>query len=299
MEVAKLQRVWKILMRGLCWACGLSWLCVFCVLPVALNMELRWLMTPLVLGASCMLVLWLVSCGVYWLVCGVYWQVCAFRGRVWRFERLLAVVSLLIFLGGYKGIGTPVRYALCLGSCSSVSVEPTWHVSLAQKCFMRLTDDWSNGRFGMRLVASEVEFHQNYYPVVEEGSCRISFDAGNGEHAHFCDEFTLALPDASDASSLEICFAEDSPALGIAVRPELDRGNSDAEAVWQSGHAPQQWCESQGYLWLPVHAGKPLELPVMDGEVAFEVVYPITWYSDVADRRAPYTSVYFDVSRIK
>jgi hypothetical protein len=37
----------------------------------------------------------------------------------------------------------------------------------------------------------------------------------------------------------------------------------------------------------------------MDGVVAFDVVYPITWYSDVADRRAPYTSVYFDVSRIK
>lgn len=249
-------------------------------------------MNSLVLGASCMLLLLLVLCGVYWLAC-------AFRGRVWRFERLLAVVSLLIFLGGYKGIGTPVRYALCLDSCSSVSVEPTWHVSLAQKCFMRLTDDWSNGRFGMRLVASEVEFHQNYGPVVEEGSCRISFDVGNGEHAHFSDEFTLELPEASDASRMEICFAEDSPALGIAVRPELDRGNSDAEAVWQSGHAPQQWCESQGYQWLPVHAGKPLELPVMDGVVAFEVVYPITWYSDVADRRAPYTSVYFDVSRIK
>ena len=249
-------------------------------------------MNPLVLVASCMLLLLFVSCGVYWLAC-------AFRGRVWGFEKLLVVVSLLIFLGGYKGIGTPVRYALCLDSCSYVSVDPTWHVSLAQKCFMRLTDDWSIGRFGMRLVASEVEFHQNYGPVVEAGSCRISFDAGNGEHAHFSDEFTLDLPDASDASRMEICFAEDSPALGIAVRAELDRGNSDAEAVWQSGHAPQQWCESQGYLWLPVHAGKPLELPVMDGVVAFEVVYPITWYSDVADRRAPYTSVYFDVSRIK
>ena len=40
MEVEKLQQVWKILMRGVCWACGLSWLCVFCVLPVALVMEL-------------------------------------------------------------------------------------------------------------------------------------------------------------------------------------------------------------------------------------------------------------------
>ena len=56
---------------------------------------------------------------------------------------------------------------------------------------------------------------------------------------------------------------------------------------------------SRRYPLVPIHAGKPLELPVMDGEVAFEVVYPITWYSDVADRRAPYTSVYFDVSRIK
>ncbi len=52
----------------------------------------------------------------------------------------------------------------------------------------------------MRLVASEVEFHQNYGPVVEDGSCRISFDAGNGEHAHFSDEFTLELPNAPDGT---------------------------------------------------------------------------------------------------
>lgn len=102
-----------------------------------------------------LLLVWLLR-----LVCGLYRWHPAVR------EVLFLLVSVVMFCWGFRGFSPITWYKLDVACCSGVGTTPTWHVSSLKRAYMEESVDWYEGRFGLRLVANDEEFHQNYHPRV-------------------------------------------------------------------------------------------------------------------------------------
>ena len=154
-----------------------------------------------------LLLVWLLR-----LVCGLYRWHPAVR------EVLFLLVSVVMFCWGFRGFDPITWYRLDVACCAGVGTTPTWHVSSLKRAYMEESVDWYEGRFGLRLVANDEEFHQNYHPRVGHGPCRISFSSYAGITKPVGDAFVLDLPQ-DDARNMRLSLAEDSEALGVIVIP--------------------------------------------------------------------------------
>ena len=211
-------------------------------------------------------------------------------------EVLFLLVAGLLFCWGFRGFSPITWYKLDVSCCSGVGTTPTWHVSPLQRAYMSASDDWSAGRFGHRLVANSIEFHQNYFPRVGHGPCAVGFSYYEGRQLAIRDEFTLDLP-RDAAPALRMRMDASSSALGVIVSYGSEGKGAYARYV-ESNLEPRQWCEKEGYLWLPACPGSVLELPVCKGQVTFFMVYCPGLEDDAPEGISPYSVLPFRVTRM-
>lgn len=209
----------------------------------------------------------------------------------------MLVLSALLICWGFRGFEPITWYRLDVACCSGVGTTPTWHVSPWQRAYMLASDDWSAGRFGHRLVANEEEFHQNYFPRVGHGPCAVRFDYKEGGTKGIADAFILDLP-RDAAAVLRMRMAASSSALGVIVSHGAERKGAYARYA-ESNLEPRQWCEKEGYLWLPASPGGVLELPVSNGQVTFFLVYCPGLEDDAPEGISPYNVLPFRVTRMQ
>ena len=184
-------------------------------------------------------------------------------------------------------------YELDVSCCSGVGTIPTWHVSPLQRVYMSIFDDWSAGRFGHRLVANSIEFHQNYHPRVGHGPCVVDFSYYEGVTKGIRDEFTLDLPRGA-TPILRMHMDASSSAIGVIISRSMDTYTRYIE----SNLEPRQWCKKEGHLWLPASPGCVLELPVCNGQVTFFMVYCPGLEDDAPKDLSPYQVLPFRVTRL-
>lgn len=206
---------------------------------------------------------------------------------------LFLLVAVVLFCWEFRGFSPITWYELDVSCCSGVGTIPTWHVSPLQRVYMSIFDDWSAGRFGHRLVANSIEFHQNYHPRVGHGPCVVDFSYYEGVTKGIRDEFTLDLP--RDATPiLRMHMDASSSAIGVIISRSMDTYTRYIE----SNLEPRQWCKKEGHLWLPASPGCVLELPVCNGQVTFFMVYCPGLEDDAPKDLSPYQVLPFRVTRL-
>ena len=231
-----------------------------------------------------LLLVWLLR-----LVCGLYRWHPAVR------EVLFLLVSVVMFCWGFRGFNPITWYRLDVACCSGVGTTPTWHVSSLKRAYMEESVDWYEGRFGLRLVADDEEFHQNYHPRVGHGPCRIAFSSYAGITKPVGDAFELDLPQ-DDARNVRLSLADDSEALGVIVIPGAVWYEANSSFV-ESDLEPREWAGKAGYSWNTASPGMTLELPMEGNRVCFILVYRPGVEEDWPADCSPYDVVPFGITR--
>ena len=276
----------KYLQWGLVVGCLMAYLASFvCVKWYDAYSLSVWLCVLALLLSGVLLLIWGIR-----LLCGLYRWHPAVR------EVLMLVLAALLICWDFRGFVPITWYRLDVACCSGVGTTPTWHVSPWQRAYMLASDDWSAGRFGHRLVANNEEFHQNYFPRVGHGPCAVRFGYYEGGTKGIADAFILDLP-RDAAAVLRMRMAASSSALGVIVSPGAE-GKGACARYAESNLEPRQWCEKEGYLWLPASPGGVLELPVSNGQVTFFLVYCPGLEDDAPEGISPYNVLPFRVTRM-
>lgn len=277
----------KYLQWGLVVGCLMAYLASFvCVEWYEAYSLAAWLGVLALLLSGVLLLIWGIR-----LLCGLSRWHPAVR------EVLMLVLSALLICWGFRGFEPITWYRLDVACCSGVGTTPTWHVSPLKLAWMAVSDDWSEGRFGLRLVANDEEFHQNYFPRVGHGPCAVRFDYKEGGTKGIADAFILDLP-RDAATVLRMRMAASSSALGVIVSHGAEEKGAYARYA-ESNLEPRQWCEKEGYLWLPASPGGVLELPVSNGQVTFFLVYCPGLEDDAPEGISPYNVLPFRVTRMQ
>ena len=275
-------------MPGLYAAFCLSWAGVITCVVLHEDVGGRW---PWMLSvcAALLFTLLLLLVWLWRLGCGLY------RWHPSVREVLFLLVAGLLFCWEFRGFTPITWYKLDVSCCSGVGTTPTWHVSPLQRAYMSVFDDWSAGRFGHRLVANDEEFHQNYFPRVGHGPCRISFSSYAGITKPVGDAFVLDLPQ-DDARNVRLSLADDSEALGVIVIPGAVWYEANSSYV-ESELEPREWAGKAGYSWNTARPGMTLELPMEGNRVCFILVYRPGVEEDWPADCSPYDVVPFGITR--
>lgn len=275
----------KYLQWGLVVACLMAYLAFFvCVEWYEAYSLAGWLGVLALLLSGVLLLIWGIR-----LLCGLYRWHPAVR------EVLMLVLAALLICWDFRGFVPITWYRLDVACCSAVGTTPTWHVSPLKRAWMAVSDDWSEGRFGLRLEANDEEFHQNYNPRVGHGLCRVEFSHYTGFTKAVRDAFTLDLR-PSGARCVRLNLAADSSALGVIVLPGKNTYEAYAPFL-ESNLEPREWAESAGCTWHAAHPGESLELPVENNCVCFLLVYCPGVEDDKAPELSPYEVLPFGVAR--
>ena len=280
----------RYMMPGLYASFCLSWAGAITCVVLHEDVWGRWLWM-LSVCAALLFTLLLILVWLWRLVHGLYRWHPAVR------EVLFLLVAGMLCCWGFRGFSPITWYLLDVSCCSGVGTTPTWHVSPWQRAYMLASDDWSAGRFGHRLVANDIEFHQNYFPRVGHGPCAVRFGYYEGGTKGIADAFILDLP-RDAAAVLRMRMAASSSALGVIVSHGAEGKGAYARYA-ESNLEPRQWCEKEGYLWLPASPGGVLELPVSNGQVTFFLVYCPGLEDDAPEGISPYNVLPFRVTRMQ
>lgn len=176
----------------------------------------------------------------------VLWVLLRVLAGIWLRPRLrevsLALLSVLVFLWGYRGFTPPTEYCLRLWSCDGATIRPTWHISPLKRLYYSMTDSYADGRDGLVLWVNMIEAGHNYSPILGHGPCELSFSLYGGCGPHVRDSFTLELPQSREAAEVELKLAADTTALGVIVLPHEEdydlissRSESPVEAAQRHG----------------------------------------------------------------